>query len=90
MLSAGIGDGRACHRAIQDFVSEHHGQHNLSLCSGTIADFTAGVCGAELATSGGPGFTFLAITNGAALNDQWLYVVRNVRTAASGFTITIE
>ena len=63
---------------------------NLSLCAGTIADFEAGTCGTELASSGGPGFVFLAVQDAAKLNGKWIYVLRNVGIAASKFTIVIE
>lgn len=63
---------------------------NLSLCVGTETDFAAGTCATELASSGGPGFTFLAITSGTNLNGKWIYVIRNVGSAASNFTVTIE
>jgi hypothetical protein len=63
---------------------------NLSLCSGTEAEFTAGTCGTVLATSGGPGFTFLAIQDAAKLNGKWLYVIRNVGSENAEFTIVLE
>jgi hypothetical protein len=63
---------------------------NLSLCAGTLAEFSSGTCGTELASSGGPGFTFLAIQDSAKLNGKYLYVVRNVGSEASTFTIVLE
>ena len=63
---------------------------NLSLCAGTLAEFGSGTCGTELASSGGPGFTFLAIQDAAKLNGKFLYVIRNVGSEASVFTIVIE
>jgi len=63
---------------------------NLSLCAGTLAEFSSGTCGSELATSGGPGFTFLAIQDAAKLNGKYLYVIRNVGSEASTFTIVLE
>jgi hypothetical protein len=63
---------------------------NLALCAGTIAQFDAGTCGTELAGSGGPGFTFLAVQDAAKLNGKWIYVVRNVGSVAAKFTIVIN
>jgi len=63
---------------------------NLSLCAGTLAEFASGTCGAELASSGGPGFTFLAIQDAAKLNGKYIYVIRNVGSEASVFTIVLE
>jgi hypothetical protein len=63
---------------------------NLSLCAGTLAEFTSGTCGTELASSGGPGFTFLAVQDAAKLNGKYLYVIRNVGSEASAFTIVLE
>ena len=63
---------------------------NLSLCAGTAAEFSAGTCGTELASSGGPGFTFLAIQDSSKLNGKLLYVIRNVGSIDSAFTIVVE
>ena len=63
---------------------------NLSLCAGTLAEFSSGTCGTELASSGGPGFTFLAVQDAAKLNGKYLYVIRNVGSEASVFTIVVE
>jgi hypothetical protein len=60
---------------------------NLSLCAGTAAEFSSGTCGTELASSGGPGFTFLAIQDASKLNGKLIYVIRNVGSIDSAFTI---
>ena len=63
---------------------------NLSLCAGTLAEFSAGTCGTLLADSGGPGFTFLAVQDADKLNGKYLYVIRTVGSEASLFTLVIE
>ncbi len=63
---------------------------NLSLCAGTLAEFASGTCGTELASSGGPGFTFLAVQDAAKLNGKYLYVIRNVGSEPSVFTMVLE
>lgn len=64
--------------------------NNLSLCTGTAAEFEAGTCGTQLNNSGGPGFTFLTIVDAASLNGKFLYVIRNVGSGAASFVFTIE
>ena len=63
---------------------------NLSLCAGSATDFETGTCSTELAASGGPGFVFLALQDASKLNGKFIYVLRNVGTAASKFTFVIE
>jgi len=63
---------------------------NLSLCAGSTGDFQSGSCATELASSGGPGFTFLSIVDGASLNGKVLFVKRNVGTTAAKFQVTVE
>ena len=63
---------------------------NLALCAGTGADFAAGKCGLQLSDSGGPGFTFLTIVDTPALTGKFIYVLREVGTAAAGFRLTVE
>jgi hypothetical protein len=63
---------------------------NLALCAGTVANFNAGQVGQQLSDSGGPGFQFLTIIDTAKLSGQVLYVLRQVGTAASQFTLTVD
>jgi hypothetical protein len=63
---------------------------NLSLCAGTMADFTAGKCAMPLSDSGGPGFQFLTIVDAKALAGKIIYVIRSVGSADSQFVLTIE
>jgi hypothetical protein len=63
---------------------------NLSLCAGSIADFSAGRCTTQLNDSGGPGFRFLTIVDAASLNGKQLYIIRNVGINPASFSFTIE
>jgi hypothetical protein len=63
---------------------------NLSLCAGTIADFSAGRCATQLNDSGGPGFRFLTIVDAASLNGKQLYIIKNVGFIPASFSLTIE
>jgi len=63
---------------------------NLALCAGTAAQFTAGTSTIQLSGSGGPGFQFLTIIDAAQLNGLDVYVLREVGSAVSNFTINIE
>jgi len=63
---------------------------NLALCAGSAADFQAGKCGIALSDSGGPGFQFLTIINAGQLSGHLIYVLRQVGTADSNFTINME
>ena len=63
---------------------------NLSFCAGTDANFAAGVAGLRLSDSGGPGFRFLTIIDTHKLTGKVLYVLREVGTAASQFTLNVE
>lgn len=63
---------------------------NLGLCAGSDADFNAGNPGLQLSSSGGPGFQFLTIIDTHQLSGKVLYVLRQVGTSVSQFTLTIE
>jgi hypothetical protein len=63
---------------------------NLSLCAGSDADFGAGTAGIILSDSGGPGFKFLTIIDTHALSGKVLYVLREVGSADSQFTLTVD
>ena len=63
---------------------------NLSLCAGSDADFSAGTAGIALSDSGGPGFKFLTIIDTHALSGKVLYVLREVGSADSQFTLTVD
>jgi len=63
---------------------------NLVLCTGTVAQFTAGVVGTQLSSSGGPGFQFLTIIDAVKLNGLVLYVLHTVGAVNANFTFTID
>jgi hypothetical protein len=63
---------------------------NLGLFAGTDADFTAGTGGLQLSDSGGPGFQFLTIIDTHKLSGKIIYVLREVGTADSQFSLTVD
>ncbi|MGA2157102.1 MAG: hypothetical protein ABSH37_22045 [Bryobacteraceae bacterium] len=63
---------------------------NLALCAGTDANFAAGQPGTRLSDSGGPGFKFLTIIDASVLSGKIIYVLREVGTAPSQFTLTVD
>jgi hypothetical protein len=63
---------------------------NLGLFAGTDADFTAGSGGLQLSDSGGPGFRFLTIIDADKLSGKIIYVLREVGTADSQFSLTVD
>jgi hypothetical protein len=63
---------------------------NLGLFAGTDADFTAGSGGLQLSDSGGPGFIFLTIIDTHKLSGKIIYVVREVGTADSQFSLSVD
>jgi hypothetical protein len=66
------------------------GGTNLALFAGTVANFEAGAGGTLLASSGGPGFRFLTIIDASKLSGMVIYVLRQVGTANSSFTLNVE
>jgi hypothetical protein len=63
---------------------------NLALCAGSDADFNAGQPGMRLSDSGGPGFKFLTILDASVLSGKVIYVLREVGTAPSQFTLMMD
>jgi hypothetical protein len=63
---------------------------NLGLFAGTDAEFESGAGGTELSDSGGPGFQFLTITDTHTLSGKIIFVRREVGTADSQFSLTVE
>jgi len=63
---------------------------NLALFAGTDAEFAAGTSGLRLSDSGGPGFQFLTIIDSHKLSGKIIYVLREVGTADSQFSLTVE
>jgi len=66
------------------------GGTNLALGAGSTADFAAGTFQVRLSDSGGPGFQFLTLVDTAQLRGMVIYVIREVGTAVSQFTLSIE
>jgi hypothetical protein len=63
---------------------------NLGLFAGTDAQFQSGVGGMQLSDSGGPGFQFLTIIDTEFLSGKIIFVRREVGSANSQFTLTID
>jgi hypothetical protein len=63
---------------------------NVALCAGTPDQFSAGTSTIRLSSSGGPGFRFLTIVDTRKLSGLALYVLREVGSADSEFTLTVE
>src|ERR1700746_2131791 len=63
---------------------------NLALFAGTDANFAAGTGGLQLSDSGGPGFQFLTVIDTHKISGKLLYVLRQVGTADSSFSLTVE
>lgn len=63
---------------------------NLGLFVGTDADFASGTGRTQLSGSGGPGFQFLTITDTHKLSGKIMFVRREVGTADSQFSLTVE
>lgn len=66
------------------------GGTNLALCAGTDADFSAGTAGIRLSDSGGPGFQCLTIIGTEHLSGKIIYVLREVGSANSQFTLSVD
>ena len=63
---------------------------NLSLCAGSNADFAAGTAGLRRSDSGGPGLQFLTLIDTHQLSGKIIYVLREVGSAVSQFTLNVE
>lgn len=63
---------------------------NLALYAGTDAEFAAGSGGLRLSDSGGPGFIFLTIIDTHKLSGKVIYVLREVGSADSLFSLVVD
>jgi hypothetical protein len=63
---------------------------NLGLYAGTDAEFASGSGGTPLSGSGGPGFQFLTIIDAHKLSGKIIFVRREIGSADSQFTLTVE
>jgi len=68
----------------------HRPGTNLGLFAGTIAEFESGTGGMQLSDSGGPGFQFLTIIGTQQLWAKLSFVRREVGSANSQFTLTVD
>jgi hypothetical protein len=62
----------------------------LGLYAGTQAELTSGSGGLQLSDSSGPGFQYLTIIDISKLSGQIIFVRREVGSANSQFTLTVE
>ncbi len=62
----------------------------LELCSGTLVQYESGLCGAQLSTSKGSEFMFMAIVDAASLNGKYLYILRPTGNVPISFRVTVE
>ena len=89
-LVTGMPVDTATHTVLKLAFENNTAGTNLSLCAGSDADFSAGTAGIRLSDSGGPGFKFLTIIDTHALSGKVLYVLREVGSADSQFTLTVD
>jgi len=89
-LVTGIPVDTKAHTVLKLTFENNTAGTNLSLCAGTDADFTAGTAGISLSESGGPGFQFLTIIDTHKLAGKIIYVLRQVGTAISQFTLNVD
>jgi hypothetical protein len=89
-LVTGIPIDTEAHAVLKMTFENNTAGTNLGLYAGTVAEFTAGTGGTQLSDSGGPGFTFLTITDTHKLSGQVIFVRREVGSADSQFVLTID
>jgi hypothetical protein len=89
-LITGIPVDTKTHTVLKIAFENNTAGTNLALCAGSDADFNAGNPGLRLSDSGGPGFRFLTIIDTSQLSGKVLYVLRQVGSAVSQFTLTVE
>jgi hypothetical protein len=89
-LVTGMPVGRNLDALLKIVFENNTAGTNLGLCAGSMGDFEAGRAGLRLSSSGGPGFMFLTILNAKKLSGKVIYVLREVGTADSQFTVSVE
>lgn len=89
-LVTGMPVGRPLDALLKIVFENNTAGTNLGLCAGSMQDFQAGTAGLRLSSSGGPGFQFLTIINVKKLSGKVIYVLREVGSADSQFTISVE
>ena len=79
------------HQAILKIAFENNTSGtNLGLYVGTVAEFESGTGGIQLSGSGGPGFQFLTIVDANKFSGKIIFVRREVGSADSTFTLSLE
>jgi hypothetical protein len=63
---------------------------NVALCAGTPAQLSARTFTFRLSDSGGPGFKFLTIIDANLLSGMNIYVLSEVGSIPSEFTLTVD
>jgi hypothetical protein len=89
-LVTGIPVSTQTHTVLKLTFENNTSGTNLALCAGSDADFLAGTAGITLSDSGGPGFQFLTIIDTHRLSGKVIYVLRQVGTADSQFTLIVD
>lgn len=89
-LVTGMPVDTTAHSVLKIVFENNTAGTNLAFCAGTDANFAGGTAGTRLSSSGGPGFQFLTIIDTHKLSGKILYVLREVGSAVSQFTLTVE
>jgi hypothetical protein len=89
-LVTGIPVGTQTHTVLKIAFENKTGGTNLGLFAGTDAEFASGSGGTQLSDSGCPGFQFLTIIDTHKLSGKIIFVRREVGSADSQFTLTVE
>jgi hypothetical protein len=76
--------------AVLKIAFENTSGTNLGLFAGADAQFASGSGGLQLSDSGGPGFKFLTIIDTHKLSGKIIFVRREVGSANSQFTLTVD
>ncbi len=89
-LVTGIPVSTQSHAVLKIAFENNTAGTNLGLYAGTDAEFNSGTGGTQLSGSGGPGFQFLTIIDTHTLSGKVIFVRRDVGSADSQFTLTVE
>lgn len=89
-LVTGIPVDTLTHTVLKIAFENNTSGTNLGLYAGTDAEFTSGSGGTQLSDSGGPEFQFLTIIDTHKLSGKIIFVRREVGSADSKFTLTVE
>jgi hypothetical protein len=89
-LVTGIPVDTESHAVLKIAFENNTSGTNLGLFAGTDAQFASGSGGLQLSDSGGPGFKFLTIIDTHKLAGKVIFVRREVGSANSQFTLTVD